>query len=402
MNFSYKVRDQQGLLIEGELEGESEVSVVNSLLGQNYYIIFLQENEVRSREINLDLSRGRVPGRDLVALTRQWAAMILSGVTVFRSLTILEQQTANKNLKKALKEVRQDVEKGGPVWQALQRHPRIFSSVFVSMVHAGESSGTLDKVLARLSLYLEREQEIKSKITSASAYPIAISIFTMLAVTFIITFIMPGFLKMFDATGAGLPLPTKILLGLSDAIKAYGLYILVGIIISGLCLRRWRQTKAGRYFVDRLYLRIPLLGPNLSRLITARFISTLGTLTQAGVSVIQALSVTEEVVDNAVMTGAINRASTSINEGEPVSVPLQEAKIFDPIVIQMIAVGEETGELGNMLVHMADYLEKETLYYVDMLMSLLEPILIIIVALVIGGIVLAVLLPAFELMGTIG
>ena len=402
MRFIYKVRDRRGALLKGELEAENAASVINSLLQQNYCIVSLQESKATGRELNLDLSRGKAPDRILAAMTRQWAAILLSGASVFRSLAILERQTVNKSLKKALSDVRQDIEKGSALWQALQRHPRIFSSIYVSMVHAGETSGALDQVLSRLSLYLEREQEIKGKVISVSAYPAAISVFTLFAVVFIVTFIMPGFMKLFTAAGTELPLPTKILLGLSWFFKTFGPYILGGIIIGAWGWQRWRQTESGRYYTDKLYLHIPLLGSNLSRLITARFTRTLGTLTQAGVPVMRALAVTEEVVGNKVMAEAIKGARSGVSEGASISVPLQAANIFDPIVIQMIAVGEETGELGSMLMHMADYLEKETIYYIDTLMSLLEPVLIIVVSIVIGGIVLAVLLPTFEIMGTLG
>jgi type IV pilus assembly protein PilC len=270
------------------------------------------------------------------------------------------------------------------------------------MIKAGEIGGVLDNVLDRLGEHLEREEEINSKIKSASIYPAIISVFAVLMVFFIITFVMPTFVGMFQTAGVVLPLPTRILLNLGTFLRDK--IILVGIIAGGavVLLQRWGKTEVGRLFYDNLLLHAPVIGNTISRITVARFSRTMGTLVQSGIPVLQALEVVEDVVGNAVISRAVSKARAGIKEGETITGPLEETGVFEPMVTQMIAVGEETGSLDDMLIRMSDYFEREVMYTVDAMMSVIEPLLIIMVAVLVGGVVIATLLPIFDMMNMVG
>ncbi len=389
-------------MIKGTLEAVDKESVIKSLLNQDYFILSLEKVEQSSREIKFDLAFKKVSTRDLVVFTRQLSTMMGAGLSILRCLRILEEQTANKRLKKAIHEVRDDVEEGLPLWEAVSKHPGVFPKIYTSMVRAGELGGVLEAVLDRLSGHLEREQEINSKVKGASIYPIIISIFAVVVVTFIITVIMPTFIGMFQSAGVELPLPTRILLTVSTILRKGWMYLVPGIALIIFLIKRWTKTSSGRMFVDNLYLHLPVIGKTISRIIVARFARTMGTLVRSGIPVLQALEVVEDIVGNAVISRAIHTSRASITEGDSISVPLEETGVFEPMVTQMIAVGEETGALDDMLIRMSDYFDREVMYMVDAMMSIVEPLMIMVVAVLIGGIVVATLLPMFEIMNLVG
>jgi type IV pilus assembly protein PilC len=400
LEFAYKVRDRSGKILKGQLEAEDKNIVISSLINQNYYILSLEQVQKSSKEVELSL--GRVKTRDLIVMTRQLATMMAAGLPILKCFVILGEQVNNKKLKKTIFTIHDDIEEGIPLWQAVARHPDVFSPVYISMVRAGELGGILDTILDRLSIHLEREQEINSKIKSASIYPAIISIVAIIMVFCIITFIMPTFTGMFQASGATLPAPTRILLGLSDFFRHYLLHLSIAIVVVIFLLKRWGRTNSGRFFFDNLYLHLPIIGKTLSRITVARFARTMGTLLRSGIPVLAALEVVEEVVGNAVISRAIRSARESISEGDSITVPLAATGVFEPMVTQMIAVGEETGSLDEMLIRMSDYFEKELGYMIDSLMAVIEPVLILFVALLVGGIVIATLLPMFEIVNTVG
>ncbi|NLB89019.1 MAG: type II secretion system F family protein [Syntrophomonadaceae bacterium] len=402
MKYSYQVRNEKGHIFKGFLEGEDEKAVIESLLRQNYYILQLKEikESKLNREINFSLNR--VSNRELILVTRQLATMLKAGLPILRCLRVLIEQTPNPKLKRVLSELSEDIEAGSALWQALAKHPAIFSNVYISMVKAGELGGVLDTVLEKLTGYLERENEINSKLKSASVYPIFISFFALLVVFFIISFVMPTFVGIFAASGAELPGPTKALLATGEFLKQQWLYILTGLVILFFLIKQWGKTELGRYYIDYLYLKLPIIGKALRKVVVARFARTMGTLIRSGITVVQALEVVEEVVGNKVVANAIRQARVSITEGDSITVPLQRTRVFEPIVYQMIAVGEEIGALDDMLVRISDYFEEEVMYTIESLMALIEPALIIFVALVVGGVVVATLMPMFEIIGTVG
>jgi type IV pilus assembly protein PilC len=269
------------------------------------------------------------------------------------------------------------------------------------MIKAGELGGVLDSILDRLCGHLERENEINSKVKSASVYPTIIAIFAVIVVFFIISFIMPTFVGMFQSSGVALPVPTQIMLGVGLFIRSKFIWIAITIFILVYLLRRFAKTDVGALFFDALILHLPLIGKTASRIIVARFARTMGTLVRSGISVLQALEVVEDVVGNAVVKRAIKKATTSITEGQSISGPLLETGVFEPMVTQMIAVGEETGSLDEMLVRMSDYYEREVMYSVDTMMALIEPLMIIVVAIIVGGVVIATIMPIFDMVNMV-
>lgn len=400
MKYAYNVRTRQGKHLSGVLEAENREAVIQSLLAQNYSVLSLKEATTSSKEINL--SFGGVKTKDLVLITRQLATMIAAGLSIIRCFNILELQASNAKLKAALREIKQDISEGLPLWQALSKHPRIFSNVYVSMVKAGELGGMLDEVLERLCLHLEREQEINAKIKSASIYPAIISIFAIIMMMGIMIFVMPMFVDMFNSYGAELPGPTRMLIKISDFLRGYWMFWLPVVVIIIYALKKSGKTEGGREFWDKFYLKLPVVGKTIGQIGVARFARTMGTLVRAGIPILQALEVMEEVAGNVVMQKAIHSARVSITEGDSIAEPLAATGVFEPMVTQMIAVGEETGALDDMLVRMSDYFEREVMHMVDALMSVLEPLLIIFVALMVGAIVVATLLPVFDIVSTVG
>jgi len=405
LKFEYRVRDKKGLIQSGILEAEHKNIVVERLLGQGFYIVALKEVLQTSKDIQFDFkmySFRKVRVRDLVVFTQQLATMLAAGLPIIRCFRILGEQTSNPRLRKAVLKIKEDIEAGLALWEAISKHPDIFSGIYVSMIRAGELGGVLEPVLERLSYHLEREQEINSKVKSASIYPMIISVFAVLVVIFIITFVMPMFIGMFQSSGVQLPLPTRILLGAGAFIKTWGLFLLIGMLATILLMKRWGKTRKGRLFFDSIYLHLPVVGKTVSRIAVARFARTMGTLVKSGIPVLQALEIMEEVVGNAVIGRAIIKACTSIKEGESITNPLIETRVFEPMVTQMIAVGEETGTLDEMLMRMSDYYERELIHNVDALMAVIEPVLILMVAILVGGVIVATLLPMFDMMNLVG
>ncbi|MGR6836437.1 type II secretion system F family protein [Syntrophomonas erecta] len=401
MEFAYRVRDRQGKILTGRLEAEDKKTVIDSLLKQNYYILSLEEIVQSGQKLELPWGFAKVPARDMIVMTRQLATMLSAGLPILKCFSILAEQANHKKLKKALFSIRDNLEEGVTVWQAMACHPAVFSSIYISMVRAGELGGVMDSVLERLSLHLEREDEITSKIRSASIYPAIITVFAFLMVIFIITVVMPGFIGMFEAAGAQMPGSTRALLAISNLIRTRWVYLLAGTVILIYGLKIIGKTRRGRYFFDNLYLHLPIIGKTISRITVARFARTMGTLVGSGIPILQALEVSEDVVGNAVVSRGIRKARESISEGQAISIPLQNTGVFEPMVIQMVAVGEETGALDDMLIRMADYFDREIMYLIDSMMALIEPILILLVGILVGAIVVSTLMPIFELVNTV-
>jgi len=400
VEFAYKVKDRSGAILKGRLAAEDKNTVISSLIEQNYYILSLEQVQRSGKEVEFSLSQVKI--QDIIVMTRQLSTMMAAGLPILKCFSVLGEQISNNKLKKAIDEMRDNLEEGMPLWQAASRHPDIFSPVYISMLRAGELGGVLDTILDRLSIHLEREREVNSRIKSASIYPALISLVAIIVVFCIITFVMPAFTSIFQASGAELPLPTRILLGLSDFFRHYLPHLLVAVVVAVFVLKRWGKTHNGRFFFDNLYLSLPLTGKTLSRIIAARFARTMGILLRSGIPVLAALEVAEAVVDNAVIGWAIHNARESISEGDSMAQPLAAAGVFEPMVTQMIAVGEETGALDEMLIRISDYFDKELSYMIASLMAVIEPILVLITAVIVGGIVIATLMPMLEIVNAVG
>ena len=404
MKFEYRVIDGQGHKMRGILNAEGRKQLAERLMDKGYYIVSLKEiNNGKYFNSNLPLILfPRVSIRDLVLLTRQLSTMLKAGLSILSCLEILGEQTANRHLKKAVVDIRKDVAGGSALWEATNRYPEIFTGVYVSMIKAGELGGMLDVVLERLSYHLEKEQEIMAKIRSASIYPLVVSVFAILAVFFIIAFVMPMFETMFQAAGLQLPLPTRILLWSGTWLRSWWIAVAIVIIVLWIFIGWSRKTRRGRLIIDRISLHIPVIGRTLNRVAVARFARTMGALIKSGIPVFQALEVVAGGIGNAVIQNGVADARAGIREGQSISGPLLKTGVFEPMVSQMIAVGEETGSLDEMLLYIADYFERELVYTVDALISVVQPLLILVVATLVGGVVLATLLPIFDMMTLIG
>jgi type IV pilus assembly protein PilC len=404
MLYSYQARDMAGNIFKGLMEADSRTMVVQNLLHQNYVVLDVREEKVRSaargREINLNALHP-VKTRDLAAYTRQLSTMIGAGLPIIRCFSILAEQTQNPNLRKASLDISSDLESGLALWEALRRHKAIFPSMFVYMVRSGEAGGVLDEVLTRLADNLEREEEIKHKVRSASVYPIILLTLAVLVVAFMLTYIMPSFVASFTQAGQELPAYTRFMMGISAFLSSYGLLIIIALLLIAALLMYWGRQDSGRLFFDSLYLKLPLVGKTVNRVVVSRFTRTLGALIGAGVPIVQALEVLEDAVGNKVIGNSIARARASIKEGQPIAAPLRETGVFEPMVTHMIAVGEETGSLDEMLERMAVFYDREVKYAVESLTSALEPLLIILVGGLIGSIIVAIYLPIFSIIQTV-
>ena len=398
MEFTYKVRDSRGKVLRGLQEAKDRDSLIHNLLQQGYYLISLQEVNRTSPVINRELFSLKVSNKEVLMITRQFLAMVTAGFPIIKAFKVMGQKNRNRTLKKALLKIHDDIEQGQALWVALSQHPQVFSSIYINMIKAGEMGGTLETVLKNLSQHLEREQDINAKIKAASIYPLIITLMALLVIFFIISFIMPAFVSVFASAGAEIPLPTQLLLNLGLLLNKYWIALLLAIIAIALILRIWKQTNTGKQFTDKFLLRLPLWGTFLSRIIAAHFARIMAILLQAGIPILQALEVAAGVVGNEVVIQAIRQAGREISEGKSISVPLETAAIFDSMFTQMIAIGEESGSLDSMFAQIADYYEQEVLYKLNILLAAVEPVMIIFVAMLVTGIVIATILPVFDLM----
>jgi type IV pilus assembly protein PilC len=404
MIFSYRALDAAGNIVKGTLEAESRNLVIEALLGQNYNILELKEDKskeaAKKSSLNITLFES-VKINDLSLFTRQLSTMVGAGLPIVRSFHILSEQTKNPMLRKAVGDIRTNLEGGLALNECMAQHPKIFSPMYVSMVKAGETGGALDTILNRLADTLERDREINSKVKSASIYPIMVLCIALLVVIFILTFVMPVFVEQFTSSGTELPAFTQFFMGISYFIKDNGLWLFIGIVLLVVVLK-WAGTRPnGRLFFDRLYLTLPIIGKVVNRVAVSRFTRILGTLIKSGVPILEALEVLKGVVGNRVISDAIGEARNSIREGQSIAAPIAATGVFEPMVTQMIAVGEETGALDDMLERMSAFYDNEVTFAIDALLKSLEPIMIIFVAGIIGSIIVATYLPVFNIITTI-
>jgi type IV pilus assembly protein PilC len=395
--FTYKARTPQGEILQDSLEGTDTMAIAAELRQQGLLVIDIKEKGVAQKDL-LEPFR-KVKLSDLVVFTRQFSTMINAGLPIVRALFILSEQTDNPKLKEVVVHVRKDVEAGLALSEALQKHPKVFTKLYVEMVRAGEIGGILDEVLLRVATQLEGDQELRRKVKSAMTYPSVVLVLAVLAASFMLIFIVPVFARMFEDLGGTLPLPTRVAMGLSSVLTSiFGVFVYGGLIAGVLGFLRWKKTENGRRVWGRASLRIPLkVGDVIRKVALARFARTLGTLSAAGVPILQAIEITAASSGNWVMENALLRSRDAIREGIPIHKPLEDEPVFPPMVTRMIAVGDETGDMDGMLGKIAQFYESEVDATVKALTSIIEPIMIVVVGGIVGGIIVAMYLPMFKI-----
>src|SRR5215218_1233306 len=395
--YTYRALDKQGEIVQDKTEGSGEMAVAQELRQQGLLVIDVKEQSVAQRDILAPFKRIRLG--DLVVFSRQLSTMINAGLPIVRALYVLSEQTENLKLKDVVVAVRKDVEAGLSLSESLEKHPEVFSRLYVEMVKAGEIGGILDGVLLRLADQLERDQDLRRKIRSAMTYPIVVLVFAILAASFMLIFIVPVFAGLFQDLGGTLPLPTRITMAISDILTSiFGVFVYAGMALAVVMFLRWKKSEQGRKVWGRAVLRIPAkIGDVVKKATLARFARTLGTLSAAGVPILQAIEITATSSGNWVVERALLKSRDAIREGIPIYKPLEDEPVFPPMVTRMIAVGEETGDIDGMLGKIGDFYESEVDATIKALTSIIEPIMIVVVGAIVGGIVISMYLPMFKI-----
>ena len=398
-NYSWKGRTRGGRVQEGVLVADSKEAAVASLRKQQIIVTAVTE---KGKEFALPKLGGRVSQKELAIFTRQFSVMIDAGLPLVQCLEILGSQQENKAFQKVLLQVRQDVETGSSLADALRKHPRVFDDLFCNMIAAGEAGGILDTILQRLSQYIEKAVKLRGAVRSAMVYPVAVIGIAVIVVWVILWKVIPTFASLFEGLGASLPLPTRVTIALSNFIGAWWWVMILGTVSGIFLINRYHKTYRGRRHLDALLLRIPVLGSVLRKIAVARFCRTLATLVSSGVPILEGLEITARTSGNAIVEDAIMATRRSVEEGKTIAEPLKSSDVFPSMVVQMVAVGEQTGALETMLSKVADFYEDEVDEATANLLSLLEPIMIVILGGVIGGIVISMYMPMFDLITKIG
>jgi type IV pilus assembly protein PilC len=393
--YTYRALDKQGEIIQDKLEGSGEIAVVHELRQQGLMVIDVKEQSVAQKDILAPFKGIRLG--DLVVFSRQLATMINAGIPIVRALYILSEQTENPKLVDVVVAVRKDVEAGSSLSEALGKHPKVFSRLYVEMVKAGEIGGILDGVLLRVADQLERDQALRRKIRSAMTYPIVVLIFAILVASIMLIFIVPIFAGLFQDLGGTLPLPTRICMLISDILTSFwGVLVYAGMALAVVMFLRWKKTEQGRKVWGRAILRIPFkIGDVVKKATLARFARTFATLSAAGVPILQSIEITATSSGNWVVENALLKSKEAIREGIPLYKPLETEPVFPPMVTRMIAVGEETGDIDGMMTKIAEFYESEVDAAVKALTSIIEPLLIVVVGGIVGAIVISMYLPMF-------
>ena len=397
--FLYSARPAGGGEIQtGEVELKTREEVQQYLQRQKLIPLSVRE---KPRQLSLQLGTG-IGTRDIVIFTRQFATMINSGLPLVQSLDILGEQTEKEALRKVIQDVLYDVESGNTLADALAKHPKVFTDLYVNMVAAGEAGGILDTILLRLATFLEKNDALKRKIKGAMIYPGVILGVAVSAVAILLIFVIPTFQEMFASAGIPLPLPTRIVIGASQFMQAYWWAVAGAALIGAIALRQVYQTDGGRLAIDRFLLAFPILGDLLRKAAVARFTRTLGTLVSSGVAILEGLEITARTSGNRVIHDAVMSSRASIAGGETIAGPLKASGVFPPMVVQMINVGEQTGGLDEMLGKIADFYDDEVDAAVEALLSALEPVMIVVLGVVVGGMIVAMYLPIFDMINAVG
>ncbi len=396
--FTYSARPVAGGDIRtGEIELKTKEEVFSYLHRQKLIPVAVRE---KPREFSISLGGG-INTRDVVIFTRQFATMINAGLPLVQSLEILAEQTENEAFQKVIREVLYDVESGNTLADAMGKHPKAFSKLFVSMVSAGEAGGILDTILLRLAVFMEKADALTRKVKGAMVYPGVVLSVAVIAVAILLIFVIPTFQTMFASAGIPLPLPTQIVIAMSAFLQAWWWAVIAGAVALFFGIRQFYRTDQGELLIDGLMLRTPILGDVQRKAAVARFTRTLGTLVSSGVAILDGLEITAKTAGNRVIQDAVMNSRSSIAGGDTISGPLKESGAFPPMVVQMINVGEQTGGLDEMLSKIADFYDDEVDTAVTGLLSVMEPIMIVVLGVIVGGMIVAMYLPIFDMVGAV-
>ncbi|MFC1485441.1 type II secretion system F family protein [Candidatus Latescibacterota bacterium] len=397
--FVYEGRSK-GKAVKGEYDAASQEELIRQLRTKG---VLVSKVKRKPKKLSLKMGTG-VTQDDVTGFARQFSAMISAGLPLVQCLNILSSGTDNPSFKEVLLSVTESVEGGNSLAESLAKHPKVFSELFINMIAAGEIGGILDTILLRLATFLEKAAALKRKIKGAMMYPAVISVVAVLAMAAMLIFVIPVFATMFADFGADLPAPTQVVVSMSNFLKTPSRVIpLIAVIgLLGFAFTRYRATPKGRYNVDKLTLIIPVLGDLSRKSVVAQFSRTLGTLLSSGVSILEALEVTAKTANNMVVRNALLSMIGAISEGKTITEPLKATGVFPPMVVQMVAVGEESGGLDQMLNKIADFYDEEVNAAVEALTSIMEPIIIVVLAVVVGGMVIAMYMPMFDMINAVG
>ncbi|MCS6961102.1 MAG: type II secretion system F family protein [Deltaproteobacteria bacterium] len=398
--FQYHGRDRHGRLIKGVITAESKSAAVALLKQQAIQV--MPEALKQVTEVNFNLFGGRVKLKDLVIFTRQFAVLVQAGLPITQALDLLSKQTESKTLARVLSDVKTKIETGETLSSTFSQHPNVFDSLYCNLIQAGEQGGFLEQVLARLSQYLEKLNKLKRELTVALIYPAILVLTAIIVVSVILIFVIPTFKEIFSEFGASLPLPTRVVIEISNFTVSYW-YLIFGVMFAlGFSAFRFYKSEKGKEFFEPHLIKVPVIGQIILKAAIARFSRTLGTMLGSGVPIIQALETCSRVAGSVLVEKAIKQTIKSVTEGRSINETLKEFKIFPPMVYGMIAVGEQTGSLETMLEKLAAFYEEEVETAVQSLKQLLEPVLIVVIGVIIGGLVVSMYLPIFKLGSVIG
>jgi len=401
--FNWEGTTKSGQVMKGVMEAPSEDAVKAQLRSQGIVPGKIKEaGKGLDMELKIPGFEPKVTTKDLVVFTRQFATMIDAGLPLVQCLDILSKQQENKTFKKNLLQVKEDVESGSTFADALKKHPKAFDELYVNLVAAGEIGGILDTILNRLAAYIEKAMKLKKKVKSAMTYPATIVGIAVLVITVILVFVIPQFQSMFADFGQTLPLPTLVVIALSEFIQSYILVIIAGCFATVWILKRIYRTPKGRLYMDTMFLKLPVMGVLIRKVAVAKFTRTLGTMVSSGVPILDGLDIVAKTAGNKIVENAIYKVAQSISEGKTIAEPLEKSGVFPPMVCQMIAVGEQSGSIDTMLNKIADFYDDEVDDAVGNLTAMMEPLLMLFLGTTVGGLVIAMYLPIFQLAGAVG
>lgn len=399
--FIWKGVNSQGVKRKGEVESSDQAAALAHVKRLRIQNIIIKEKP-KDLFANIAFFKPKVTGKDLVIFTRQLSTMIDAGLPLIQSLEILAKQQDNTTFKTVLTAIKRDVETGTTIADAMRKHPAVFDSLFSNMIEAGETGGILDTILGRLAVFKEKSMALQKKIKGAMTYPVICLAISFLILGVILIFVIPVFEEMFSSMGAALPIPTQIVVEMSNIMKSNFLYIIMGIFAFIFVIKKLYNTDKGRLKMDAMLLRAPVVGPLIRKVAVAKFTRTLSTMLQSGVPILDALQVVAKTSGNKVIEGAVVRVAESISEGRPIAEPLEESGVFPNMVVQMINVGESVGALDTMLTKIADFYDDEVDQAVSNLTAMIEPLMMVVLGGMIGGIVVAMYLPIFSMASVVG
>jgi type IV pilus assembly protein PilC len=394
--FQYKAKNLSGKIIEGVYEATNQMAVIDMIRQKSFYHLEVKQIAER-KDLNQMKIFAKIGNKDITIFCKQFAAILKAGVTLIHALNMLSDQTENKILKEVIRNVSEDIQKGSSLSQAMSQHADNFPPILIHMITAGEVSGTLENSLEVMAVHFEKAHKLQQKVKSAMTYPVVVCVVAIAVVIFLLTAVVPIFVGMFENASAELPLPTKILLGMSGFLKQNGLMLILFLVIVGVAIKMYLSSETGRLDFDKKKLAMPLIGNLQIKTIAARFARTMSTLLTTGVSITEALDITAKVVGNAYAIKAVYKIEEQVKEGKGLYIPIKTSKIFPPMLENMIMLGEESGTLERMLSNCADFYEEEVDTATQRLTSMLEPLIVVFLGFVVAFIVISIALPMFDM-----